>query len=241
MQLDTMIPKLVCVCVWINSDQQKRCWLTKEKMDRSTPMKTEQACNGLQLADANGDGDGGDGDDKFKYNRTFLPIKTNQKNDFLLQSVENVTLTGRICLLKCASFRTENGTKWHKNRWDKGQHKLAHFVRIYSWTSLHIRRPCARCETALIRQILTRPHFTVHYHWLPPYWNFIICKLCGKCHLFTSLTCILMPTYIYIYIYVYITISVQLNYLDVCWTVHHCDNWRIKTNYMPLIILLYFL
>ena len=25
---------------------------------------------------------------------------------------------------------------------------------------------------------------------------------------------------------------------DVCLTVHHCDNWRIKTNEMPLIILL---
>jgi len=36
---DTCIPKLVCV--WKNSDQQKRCWLTKEKMDRSTLMKTE--------------------------------------------------------------------------------------------------------------------------------------------------------------------------------------------------------
>ena len=76
-------------------------------MDRSTPTKTEQACNGLQLAAD----DDGDGDDKFKYNCTFLPIKTNQKHNFLLQSVENVTLTGGICLLKCASFRTENGTK----------------------------------------------------------------------------------------------------------------------------------
>ena len=28
---------------------------------------------------------------------------------------------------------------------------------------------------------------------------------------------------------------------DVCRTVHHCDNWRIITNQMPLIILLYFL
>jgi len=26
---------------------------------------------------------------------------------------------------------------------------------------------------------------------------------------------------------------------DVCWTVHHCDNWRIETNLMPLDILLY--
>jgi hypothetical protein len=49
-------------------------------------MKTEQACNGLQLA--------ADDDD-----------------NFLLQSVENATLTGRIHLLKCAPFRTENGTK----------------------------------------------------------------------------------------------------------------------------------
>jgi hypothetical protein len=70
-------------------------------------MKTEEAFNGLELAAADND----DGDDKFKNSCTFLPIKTNQKNNFLLQSVENVTLTGRIRLLKCASFKTENGTK----------------------------------------------------------------------------------------------------------------------------------
>jgi len=128
----------------------------------------------------------------------FLPIKTNQQEQFFFQPVENVTLTGRMRLLKCAhaSFRTENGTKWHKNRWGKGQHKLADFVRTYSRTSLCIRRPCPKCESVLIRQILTRLHFMIHYHCLPPHWNFIICILCDKRHLFTSMTCILAPTYI---------------------------------------------
>jgi len=28
-------------------------------------------------------------------------------------------------------------------------------------------------------------------------------------------------------------------FFDVCWTVHYCDNWRIKTDWMSLIILLY--
>jgi hypothetical protein len=74
-------------------------------------MKVEQACNGLQLATAAADDD----DDKFKFNRTFLPIKTNQKNNCLLHSVENVTLTGRIHLLKYASFRTRE--------WNKMTHK----------------------------------------------------------------------------------------------------------------------
>jgi sensor domain CHASE-containing protein len=42
--------------------------------------------------------------------RSFLRKQT-RRTIFLLQSVENVTLTARIRLLKCESFGTENGTK----------------------------------------------------------------------------------------------------------------------------------
>ena len=46
-----------------------------------------------------------------------------------------------------------------------------------------------------------------------------------------------------LHLYLYLVLIKPLhNYLfDVYWTVLHCDNRRIKTNWMPLIILLYFL
>jgi hypothetical protein len=75
-------------------------------MGRSTPTKIEP-WNGIYLAAADDD----NGDDMIKFHCMLLPIKTNWENDFLLHCVQNVTPTGRLHLLKCASFRTENRTK----------------------------------------------------------------------------------------------------------------------------------